>query len=245
MPNIRLILEYNGCNFHGWQVQPGLRTVQGELKKIIETVLREEVGELVAAGRTDAGVHARGQVMNFKCKSTPDLGRLANSVSSLLKNEVSVIGADFVGDEFNSRFHAKTKQYSYTILNRPVPETIDRGLVWFISGKLDLPRITEEAKLLIGEHDFASFEGAKSEASSTVRRILESELIIRPPYLTYRVVGAGFLKQMVRNIVGTLVDIGRGQLEVGSVLELLAYKDRSRAGVTAPAWGLSLDWVKY
>ncbi len=245
MPNIRLILEYNGQNFHGWQVQPDVRTIQGELQRVLEMCLGEKVRGLQASGRTDAGVHAAAQVAHFHVDTLPDLGKLVRSVSSLLKNEVAIKDARVVPDSFHSMRDAVRKQYSYRIYYRPHPPVLDYGRVWHISGPLDVERMCKEAPLLVGTHDFTTFQGSGCGARTTVKTIYESELIVEPPYLTYRVVGSGFLKQMVRNIVGTLVALGRGRYGDTSVVEMLEWKDRRKAAETAQPYGLCLDWVKY
>jgi tRNA pseudouridine38-40 synthase len=246
--NIRLILEYDGAGFHGWQKQPGgLRTIQAELERVLQMVLRRPIRRLTAAGRTDAGVHARGQVVNFKVDTPPpelDLSRLAHAVSNILKGEVSVIKAELAPAGFDARHDAQAKQYRYWILTRPVPAVLDRGKVWHLGVRLDHSKMQQEAAVLVGLHDFTSFRGPDCNSKSAVREVLESEFLFDGDYLIYRIVGRGFLKQMVRNIVGTLVGIGKGSLEA-SMTEILAAKNRQAAGVTAPGYALFLDWVKY
>lgn len=245
MPNVRLTIEYDGSKFSGWQKQPNVRSVQSELERALNIALKEEVETLYASGRTDAGVHARGQVVNFFIKEEADLFRLKHSVSSILKGELSVLKAEYVPDYFNSQNSAKSKQYSYTILYRAAPAVLDYGCVWHIAADLDVDRMQLEAAKLVGEHDFTSFRATGCASKSAVREIYESEVFQRGEYLIYRVVGAGFLKQMVRNIVGTLVGFGKGTIGVTSMEQLLNLKDRTRAGMTAPAHGLCLDWVEY
>lgn len=249
MPNIRLVLEYDGRRFHGWQKQPGLRTIQGELERVLSLILRTPLEHLYAAGRTDAGVHARGQVVNFivnkPAAELPALSRIKRSVSHILRGEVSVLSVDFAADDFNARASALSKQYSYLILHRDTPAVLDRRRAWSVFSKLDLAKMEDEARLLTGVHDFSSFRGPDCEAPSPLREILESELTWQEPYLRYRVVGRGFLKQMVRIMVGTLVGLGKGKLAFDTVREILQAKDRRAAGVTAPPYGLYLDWVRY
>ncbi|RIL07651.1 MAG: tRNA pseudouridine(38-40) synthase TruA [Proteobacteria bacterium] len=250
--NICLIIEYKGAAFHGWQKQApeqGLRTVQSALEDVLRTVLRCEIGELTTAGRTDAGVHARAQVVNFKVERSleelPEMRVLSHAVSNILRGELSVLRAMPVSADFNARRDAISKQYSYLMLLRPSPAVLDRGYAWHISAELDLELMRREASQLLGKQDFRSFQGAYCQAKSTEREILESELIYDPPYLTYRVVGTGFLKQMVRNIVGTLAGLGKGRLKYATIGEILQQRDRKAAGVTAPAFGLYMDWVRY
>ena len=245
MPNVRLVLEYNGKGFHGWQSQPGLRTIETELKRALQIVLREEICSLYASGRTDAGVHAKGQVVNFKVSVEPDLERLKRSVSSLLRGELAVRSADFVDEGFHARKCALSKQYTYTIYHAANPPVLDRGQAWYVGATMDIERMKREASALVGSHDFSSFRGHACMAKCPVREIFESEVSWEAPYLRYRVLGQGFLKQMVRNIVGTLVELGRDRATLPSIKEILSAKDRRLAGSTAPAHGLCLDWVRY
>lgn len=245
MPKIKLIVEYNGAGFHGWQVQPGMRTVQGEMQRVVEIVLRESVPALEASGRTDAGVHARGQVVCVRVNTIPDLAVFRRSISALLPREVTVISAEEVRDDFDPCRHATSKQYSYRILNRDVPPVLDAGRLWHAPWRVDRLRMVRDAACFIGTHDFSSFRGSGCEAKTSVREILESNITIEDDLIIYQVIGKGFLKQMVRNIVGTLMDLAAGRLKADSVAEILAAKDRRVAGVTAPAHGLQLDWVKY
>lgn len=245
MKQIKLIVEYNGRGFHGWQKQPGLRTVQGELERVISTVLRAPSGSLRAAGRTDAGVHARGQVVTFKTVQDVDLFRLANGVSHLLKGELTVISARYVPLEFHPGISSTHKQYSYRILSRATPAVLEAHTTWHIGHPLDIERMNSEARYLIGTHDFSAFRDSSCTASSPVKTIYRSDFEVLGDLLVYRVIGSGFLKQMVRNIVGTLSDIGRGRIRDRGVAQILASRDRRLAGVTAPAHGLSMDWVSY
>jgi len=244
LPNIRLIIEYDGSGFSGWQSQLGQRTIEAELKRTLETVLRQPLRAIYASGRTDAGVHARGQVVNFFCEGQPDLSRLARAVSSILRRELTVHRAEIVPDEFHARHSAVSKQYSYTFYNRECPPVLDRGRVWFIPRKLDLKKMQAAAKSFVGQHDFTSFQDSECSSKDPVKTIYESELVQEPPYIKFRVVGSGFLKQMVRNMAGTLVGIGDGRITL-SIEEILQAKDRRVAGVTAPGFGLCLDWVCY
>jgi tRNA pseudouridine38-40 synthase len=251
MLNVRLLLEYDGSKFHGWQKQPNLKTVQSALESVIKTVLGADIegGPVISAinasGRTDSGVHARGQVCNFRVDREIDLHRFKHSISSLMKGELSVLEASYVPDEFNSCKDALSKQYTYTILYRVSPAVLDYGRAWHIGRELNIEMIKKEAKYLEGVHDFQSLRASNCAARTSIKQIFSSELIVEPPFLKYVVVGKGFLKQMVRNIVGTLVDLSDNKLDVKSMEELLSFKDRQKAGITAPAHGLCLDWVKY
>lgn len=244
MPNVKFTIEYSGAKFHGWQEQVGVRTIQGELKRVLELVLRQPISGLTASGRTDAGVHARAQVVNFRISEETDLFRLKHAVSNILRGEVSVLSAEYVPESFNSQRSATAKHYRYVILNRVAPAVLDRGRAWYVSAPLNLPKMEQAALELVGERDFSSFQGQNCQALSPVKEIFVSRVTASPPYVFYDVWGSGFLKHMVRNIVGTLVGIGRGRAELG-IPEILAAKDRRLAGVTAPAYGLVLNQVYY
>jgi tRNA pseudouridine38-40 synthase len=245
VPNVKLIVEYDGHGFHGWQKQGDLRTIQSELERAITIILRQPIGPLHASGRTDAGVHARGQVVTFKTESVPDLWKIRHGVSHLLKGELAVVSAEIVADSFHPGRCATHKQYSYTILNRPAPAVLDARRVWHVTHELDIECMRRCAAVLVGTHDFTSFRDSDCTAKFPVKTIYSSEVVVNGDTVTYRVVGSGFLKQMVRNITGTLVDFGRGRMRRLSMEEILAARDRRTAGITAPAHGLCLDWVSY
>lgn len=245
MPNVRLVLEYDGRRFKGWQAQPNERTIEVELQKALQTVLRVAVHPIWSSGRTDAGVHARRQVVNFRLEEDPDLFRLSHAVSNILRGELAVVAADIVPDDFHARHSAVSKQYSYVILNRAVPPVLDKGRVWHVARALDVERLKADAAVLVGTHDFSSFRGARCTSRTPVKTIFESEITASGQYITYRVVGSGFLKQMVRAIVGTLVNLNRGLLGQATMQSILEARSRQAAGITAPPQGLHLDWVKY
>jgi tRNA pseudouridine38-40 synthase len=245
VPKALLIVEYNGAGFHGWQVQPKLRTVQSELQRVIETIVRQSVPALEASGRTDSGVHARGQVVCVRLPEMINLDVFRRSISALLPRELTVHAARWVDEDFDPCRHAKRKQYSYHILHRDVPAVLEYGRVWYVPWRLDRERLERDARALIGEHDFESFRCSGCEAATTVRTIYESTVSINGDSIVYRVIGSGFLKQMVRTIVGTLVDCASERIVDRTIVQILEAKDRRRAGVTAPAHGLYLDWVSY
>jgi tRNA pseudouridine38-40 synthase len=244
---LRLIVEYEGTRFLGWQLQPGGPTVQGELERALAVVLREPV-RVRGAGRTDAGVHARGQVAAARVAAPPaDLARLLRSLNALLPDDVAAREVTLVDDAFDPRRHARSRVYEYRILATAAPSPFWRRWAWHVPRALDLAAMDAAARALVGEHDCAAFRGAdaKDTPRSTVRRILESRLQAEPPLLTYRVEATAFLKHMVRNVVGTLVEVGLGERAAGCMAELLAGRDRTRAGATAPARGLTLVEVRY
>lgn len=245
MPNIRLLVEYDGGAFHGWQCQEGVSTVQGELQQALRIFLRTEISALHSSGRTDAGVHARGQVVTFRCEVLPDLSRLAWGVSSIMRGKLTILAAEVAPDNFHPRSDAVSKQYSYRILNRYAPAVLERGRVWEVQQPLDFKSMQLAAAELVGEHDFQSFRAAGCTANTTVREIFESEITRSGEEIVYRVLGSGFLRYMVRNIVGTLVGIGDGSISGRTITQILSARDRSAAGVTAPPQGLTLDFVRY
>ncbi len=245
MVQVRLIVEYDGSGFYGWQKQPELRTVQSQLQETLSLVLRAPVGTLYAAGRTDSGVHARGQVVTFRWHEVPNLYRLAQGVSHLLRGELAVIHADIVDDSFHPGFSSTHKQYSYRVLNRASPAVLDARKVWHIGRPLDLEFLCARANELVGTHDFSSLRDSGCTGTTPVKTIFRSEFVREGDLVVYRVIGNGFLKQMVRNIVGTITDMARGRVREKSITELLAKRDRRLAGMTAPGHGLTLDWVSY
>jgi tRNA pseudouridine38-40 synthase len=242
---VRLIVEYDGSGFYGWQKQPELRTVQSQLQETLSLVLRGPVGTLYAAGRTDSGVHARGQVVTFFWPEAPDLYRLTQGVSHLLRGELAVVHADIVDEDFHPGFSSTHKQYSYRILNRPSPAVLDARRVWHIPQKMEMEFLLSQARELVGTHDFSSFRDSGCTGSTPVKTIFSSEFFKEGDLVIYRVIGQGFLKQMVRNIVGTITDMARGRIRERCVKELLAKRNRRLGGVTAPAHGLTMDWVSY
>jgi tRNA pseudouridine38-40 synthase len=241
---VKLTLEYDGTRFCGWQLQPNAPSVQGALERAVATVLREPV-RITAAGRTDAGVHARGQVAAFRTSRTPDLAALRRSLNSLAGPDIAVVAADAVGDGFDPRRDARSRAYAYYILNRSAPSPFWRQRAWHVPHRLDLEAMRAAAALLCGEHDFSSFCGPDCAARHAVRRTLTSRLEREADVLRYEIEASGFVRHMVRNIVGTLVEVGRGALDLPGFRAIIAARDRRRAGPTAPAWGLYLLRVSY
>lgn len=244
---LKLIIEYEGTAYQGWQLQPGGPTVQAVLEQALTTALREVV-RVRGAGRTDAGVHACGQVAAVRVSRMPDdLGRLRKSLNALTPDDVAVREVTVADDTFDPRRQARSRLYEYRILTAPAPSPFWRRYAWHVpQPPLDAAAMDQAAATLVGEHDFAAFCAADTEpVRSTVRRVLESRVRVEASLLVYRVEANAFLKHMVRNIVGTLVEVGRGERPVGALGELLAGRDRTRAGATAPAHGLTLIAVRY
>lgn len=249
MRNLRLILAYDGTDFHGWQRQPDAATVQA----CLEGALHKLTGAptpVCGAGRTDAGVHAVHQVANFSTNSTIPAGNFVKALNGLLPPTVRIKSADEVPLSFHARFDARRKTYRYRILMTPVCSPLLWRFVYHYPYHLERERMAQAAALLVGEHDFTSFAAADlhdEEANSNVRTILRSHCrwSARSSMLVYEVTGGGFLRYMVRNIVGTLIEVGRGRLVPDDVARILAARDRTQAGPTAPAQGLCLMKVEY
>ena len=244
---LRLVVEYDGTRLLGWQRQPGGPTVQGELERALAVVLREPV-RVRGAGRTDAGVHARGQVAAaVVSRPPPDPRRLLRSLNALLPPDIAVREVALADDAFDPRRHASSRVYEYRILHHPARSPFWRTWAWHVTRPLDVAAMDAAAARLLGEHDFAAFRGADATQTprTTVRRVLESRVRHEPPLVVYRVEATAFLKHMVRNIVGTLVEVGLGERSPDAMRALLAGRDRTRAGATAPPHGLTLLEVRY
>lgn len=244
MHNLKLTIEYDGTAYHGWQVQPGLPTIQGILQDTAKRISGEEV-HIAGAGRTDAGVHALGQVANFRTgkELSPDIWQRA--FNSLLPPDIVVRCAETVPNGFDARRSAKQKTYRYSILNAPHPSALDRHWLLHVPGPLELAPMEEAAVSLLGEHDFSAFRAANGDSPNQVRRVYQACFLSEGNRLQFVITGNGFLKHMIRIVVGTLLDVGRGRLAPGAFREVLASKDRQRAGRTAPAHGLCLMQVSY
>ena len=243
--NFKITIEYDGTSYHGWQRQKNDRTVQEEIEKALLTITGQEVS-LTGSGRTDAGVHAYAQVANFKCETKLGPQDLLGGLNSLTADDIVIKGCEEVDPSFHARYDVKSKIYVYKILNRPYPAAFFRQYAWYIRKKLDLEAIRAASAHLIGSHDFKAFEGVGSPRSHTTRSVINAGLIEEEDgYLTFEIEADGFLRFMVRNIVGTLVDVGLEKISLDEFKRILASKDRSRAGATAPAHGLFLAKVNY
>ncbi|HQJ15820.1 MAG TPA: tRNA pseudouridine(38-40) synthase TruA [Candidatus Omnitrophota bacterium] len=247
MRNIRLTIQYDGTDYLGWQKQAGTdRTIQTITEKALKQILQEPV-RLTAAGRTDSGVHAAAQVANFKTNNPISLAKLQYGLNSLLPDDIKVVSAKNAAPDFHSRYHAREKTYQYTILNRPYPDVFIRKHVYHYGiAKLDLSRMRAAARLLVGRHDFTSFRATGATRSrSNVRMIKRIGIAQKGDLIIIQVTGEGFLYKMVRGIVGTLIEIGRGRFPVSSICRILDARKRTSAGPTAPASGLCLLRVRY
>lgn len=254
MRNIRLVIAYDGTDFHGWQRQPHATTIQETLETQIARITGGSV-KLYGSGRTDAGVHAAGQVANFKTTCPIPCTNLVKALNDMLPLSIRVRRAEDVEAMFHARYHATSKTYRYRILQTPVCPPFLARYVYHYPYPLDCGRMAKAARVLEGMHDFTSFAGTdhavqadkKKGKGTNVRQIWRSRVIVRKglSLVVYEIRGTGFLHHMVRNIVGTLLDVGNGKLSPHEISAILAARDRSRAGVTAPAVGLCLVGVEY
>ena len=244
MRTLKLTIAYDGTAFAGWQMQANQRTVQGALEDALLPIEGTRV-VVHAAGRTDAGVHAAGQVISFSLASQIPCDALARALNVRLDQDVRVMHAEDAPETFNARFDARTKTYHYAIYQASVVPPPLRHFVWHIPRALDVAAMNEAAAALVGEHDFAAFRAAGGDVVTTRREILASHVVSRDGQVVYEVTGTGFLRHMVRNIVGTLVDIGRGRRPVEDMIRVLLSGDRAHASATAPPQGLTLVRVDY
>jgi tRNA pseudouridine38-40 synthase len=235
-----LVVAYDGTGFHGFAEQPNVRTTAGTLRRAIEKVVRDEV-QLTCAGRTDTGVHAWGQVVTFDVVPGLDPWRVQAALNGMLAPEIVVRAADLVDASFDARRSATWRTYRYTVLNRPVPDPFVSRYSWWVPEKLDLSLLRLAADPFLGEHDFASFCRRRPEGSTLVRRVLDSCWHDRGDgVLVYEIRATSFCWQMVRSIVGTLVEVGHGRKRPGDMLAILRARDRAAAGQMAPPHGLCL-----
>lgn len=250
MRNIKLTVEYDGTNYSGWQFQKSnfknkkskIRTVQAEIENTLNRILQEKVN-LIASGRTDAGVHALAQIANFKTSSEMPLEKMHRALNCLLPSDIAITNIKETDLDFHSRFNAKWKIYRYTLLNRQYPSAALRNRAYFYAHPLDITLMRKQANSLLGRHDFSSFQASGDKNKDTVRTIKRINITKQKDLIYIDIEANGFLHNMVRNIVGTLIKIGRG--EPTDIKKLLFLKDRRKAGPTAPARGLCLIRVSY
>ena len=244
MKRIKLTVAYDGTDYCGWQIQPNGITVEKVLNRALSRLTGEDIA-VTGASRTDAGVHARGNVAVFDTASTIPPERFSYAVNTLLPEDVVVVKSEEVAADWHPRYQESVKTYAYHILNREMPDPVRRKYVWHVNCPLDLEKMRTAAEYLTGEHDFKSFCSIHTGAKTTVRTIYSMDVERSGEVITIRVSGNGFLYNMVRIITGTLVEAGRGFRQPESVKELLDADERGKAGPTAPAQGLLLESIEY
>lgn len=244
--NIKLVLEYDGTNYHGWQAQAGTgrTTVQEALERALQEITNERISA-VASGRTDAGVHAFGQVVNFHTRHAMPPSAWMPALNHRLPADIRVIASAEAPAGFHARHSARGKVYRYRILNRSAPSALFRNYAWHVAAPLKLPRMRKAASQLVGTHDFSAFQGAGCGAASPVRTLARIDILKRGDFIELHLEANAFLQYMVRNITGTLVETGLGRFSPEEVSAMLASRDRRRAGRTAPPHGLYLISVRY
>jgi|TARA_B100000315_G_scaffold195228_1_gene186034 tRNA pseudouridine38-40 synthase len=259
MRNIKLTIQYDGSNYHGWQIQPNGISIQQVIEEAIFSITKKEP-KLTTSGRTDAGVHALSQVANFKTTSMLDTDKLQKGLNSILPKDIVILDAQEVPLDFHARICAKKKLYRYDIYNSPFPDAFSFKFAKFIPYCLNASSMKIASQHFLGKHDFSAFRSSSCEAKTTVRTIYKidlsqkfsnntknsiNKLSFTPCWITIEVEGNGFLKNMVRNIVGTLIEVGREKLVPEDIIKILASRDRKNAGPTASPHGLFLVRVFY
>ena len=245
MKRIELTVAYDGTNYHGWQVQPNAVTIEGKLNEAISELTKETI-QVIGASRTDAGVHALGNVAVFDTESRIPGGKFSYALNQRLPDDIVIQQSQEVDKDFHPRYCTCEKTYEYVILNRKFPLPEYRNTAFFYYGDLDIKAMQEATKAFLGEHDFAGFCSAGAQVKTTVRTIYELTVEKKDnDMICIRVRGNGFLYNMVRIIAGTLLEVGKGNIEAKSLENRIAAADRSQAGPTAPARGLKLIRIQY
>ena len=245
MPKIKAVIEYDGTDFFGFQRQPSKPTVQGEIERALAGLFQVDKFKIAGAGRTDAGVHATGQVISFDAPDRFPADRIRPAVNGLLPKSIRFRRTEIVPEDFHARFSAKSRAYVYVVLNREEPSAILARYAWQITQPLDVDAMRSAAKALVGAHDFASFGMPERAGGTTVRRILKFRISRRKNAIFLGIEADAFLRGMARAMVGTLVEVGLGKRSPGEVAGILAACDRRSSGVSAPPRGLFLTRVEY
>jgi tRNA pseudouridine38-40 synthase len=261
MTAFKITVSYDGAHFVGWQRQASGVSIQGAIEDVLAVLDGGRAVALAGAGRTDAGVHALGQVASFTLTREMSADTLVRALNAHLPPAIRVLSAADVAPSFHARFDARAKTYRYQIWNDEVLSPFERGRVWHVPGRLDIEAMCAAARRLEGRHDFAAFQGTGADVATTEREIFKSAILksailksanlqsaisnLQSEMVVYEVTGNGFLRHMVRTIAGTLVEIGRGRQPVAWIDDVIASRDRTRAGQTAPAQGLFLVSVDY
>ena len=244
MRNIKLTIEYDGKDFNGWQKQPNKLNIQGTIEKAIESIVGHEIN-LTASGRTDAGVHAIGQVANFKTDSKIPIDKFAIAINSRLKKSIVIKEAEEVEEKFHSRLNCKQKTYRYIINNSKQGSAIYRNLEYHVSNNLNVAKMKEAVKYFEGEHDFKGFKASGTSSKNSVRTIYKADVYKKDDRIYIELTGSGFLYNMVRIISGTLLDVGLEKIEPQVIPDIINSQKRENAGKTLPAHGLYLVKVEY
>lgn len=248
--NYKLLIQYDGTDFHGWQVQGGERTVQGELQRVVSLLEGADV-HVSGSGRTDAGVHAEGQVANIKLQKPFAPEKLRAAINGNMWRDLRVLQVEKAADDFHARFSAKGKTYVYRVVSAPVVSPFWARYAHHEARPLDVNRMNDAARLFLGEHDWTAFCSAQSDSESKVRTITDFSVESRwdaraqAALIEFRITGNGFLRYMVRSIAGTLLEVGRGEKDFDTIQTAIVTGDRTLAGATAPAHGLTLFKVYY
>jgi tRNA pseudouridine38-40 synthase len=242
--NIKVVLEYDGSGFAGWQQQAHGRTVEAELKRALKAVTGQDL-KVYAAGRTDAGAHAEGQVVSFNTDGRISPHRLVAALNARLPADVAVLSGEEAPGEFHARYSAKWRRYRYRYLDRPSRPALERGRCWHVRGTLDAEAMSAAAKALIGKHDWTSYCSASEPPGARVREMRSARVVRRGDVVELELVAEGFLRGLARSIAGALAEVGRGRRPPEWVGEVLEARDRRQAAKTAPAGGLTLMEVIY
>lgn len=245
MRNLKIVVEYDGTNYHGWQRQAHEITIQEVLEEKIAVITGEKVA-INGSGRTDAGVHAINQVASFKTTSEIREPNLLRAINSLIPHDIAIKSLSEVDEAFHARYDAKSKLYLYKIYNRPVRSAIYNNYSWHVYSELDVDAMNRAAICLKGTQDFSSFCAANGDFQNNIRTIMDAGFAVsKSGMITFSIKAEGFLRYMVRNIMGTLVDVGKGKIDYAVFADILNAKDRTKAGITAPPRGLFLKEVYY
>lgn len=244
MKNIKLIIEYEGTNYSGWQRQEDVKTIQETIENALEELTKEKV-KLMASGRTDKGVHALGQVANFNTKCTIPGEKYKYALQEFLPDDITIVESNEVDSKFHSRFDAKRKIYRYKVYNGELPRALYRNFFYHYSYDLDIDKIVKASKYLLGTHDFKAFMGRKCTAKSTTRTIYNISVEKSEDFIEFVVEGNSFLRYMIRIIVGTLLEVGIDKIPLDNIPKILQGEKREAAGITAPSHGLYLEKVFY
>ncbi|MCA1032795.1 tRNA pseudouridine(38-40) synthase TruA [Bacillus timonensis] len=245
MTRIKCIITYDGTYFNGYQVQPNKRTVQEEIENVLTKMHKGKHVRIVASGRTDASVHAVGQVIHFDTPLSIPIEKWTTALNAMLPNDIAVLSCEQVHDDFHARFDVREKEYRYKILLSDKKDVFKRNYLYHFPYKLDVQLMNKAIQYLTGTHDFTSFCSAKTEVKDKVRTIYNIEVLVEGKELTFRFIGNGFLYNMVRILVGTLLNVGQGIIQPEEIKSILEKKDRTFAGKTVPGHGLYLWQVQY